>query len=65
MLTRRYPAGDAKVAIIDERDLATQDLATAKDEVRQFKQEARAAHVPDTWIDPEGTPPPWWVDPER
>jgi hypothetical protein len=64
MLTRRYPAGDAKVAIIDERDLAAQELASAKDDLRQFKQQAREASVPDHWIDPEGTPPPWWVNPD-
>lgn len=65
MLTRRYPAGEAKAAIIDERDLATQDVALAKDDLRQFKQQASEARVPDAWIDPDGTPPAWWVDPDR
>jgi len=64
MLTRRYPAGDAKQAIIDERDLAIKDLADARKELKQFKDEARRAGIPDSWIDPEGTPPPWWVDPD-
>jgi hypothetical protein len=64
MLTRRYPAGDAKLAIIDERDTALRDLAEARAEVKTFKEQARAAGVPDRWIDPDGTPPPWWVDPD-
>jgi hypothetical protein len=64
MLTRRYPAGDAKLAIIDERDDAAKELADARAEVKTFKQDARSAGVPDSWIDPEGTPPPWWVDPD-
>lgn len=64
MLTRRYPAGEAKQEILDERDAATKAVAEARDEVREFKHEARAAGIPDRWIDPEGTPPPWWVDPD-
>jgi len=64
MLTRRYPAGDAKQAIIDERDLAIKELADARKELKQFKEEARRAAVPDSWIDPEGAPPAWWVDPD-
>jgi hypothetical protein len=64
MLTRRYPAGDAKLAIIDERDAAAKALAEARAEVREFKEQAHATSVPDRWIDPEGTPPPWWVDPD-
>jgi hypothetical protein len=64
MLTRRYPAGEAKAAIIDERDAAAKDLAEARAEVREFKQQARAAGVPDRWIDPEGQAPPWWIDPD-
>lgn len=63
MLTRRYPAGDAKAAIIDERDLATREYADAVADVRAFKEDARRAGVPDQWIDPEGDAPPWWVDP--
>ena len=64
MLTRRYPAGQAKAAIIDERDVAARALAEARAEVRDFKQQARAAGVPDRWIDPEGQAPPWWIDPD-
>lgn len=64
MLTRRYPAGEAKQAILDERDAATKDLAGARLDVREFKQAAREAGVPDRWIDPEGPAPPWWVDPD-
>lgn len=64
MLTRRYPAGDAKLAIVEERELAAEDYADALAEVREFKEQARRAGVPDSWIDPEGDPPPWWVDPQ-
>ena len=63
MLTRRYPAGDAKLAIIDEREAATKGFADAVSEVREFKELARRASVPDSWIDPDGDAPPWWVDP--
>ncbi len=63
MLTRRYPAGDAKLAIIEERDQATQAYADAITELRDFTERARAAGVPDKWIDPDGTPPAWWIDP--
>lgn len=64
MLTRRYPAGEAKQAILDEREAATKALAEAHAAVREFKRDARASEIPDRWIDPDGTPPPWWVDPE-
>lgn len=64
MLTRRYPAGDAKLAIIEERDEATKEYATAVSNVREFKEEARRAGVPDSWIDPDGDAPPWWSDPQ-
>jgi hypothetical protein len=64
MLTRRYPAGEAKLAILDEREAAAKALADARTELREFKEEARATGVPDRWIDPEGTPPPWWIDPD-
>lgn len=63
MLTRRYPAGDAKLAIIDERDAATKELAEAIGEVRDFKEQARAEGIPHHWIDPDGEQPQWWVDP--
>ncbi len=63
MLTRRYPAGDAKLAIIDERDAATKELAEAIGEVREFKEQARAEGIPHHWIDPDGEAPAWWVDP--
>jgi len=64
MLTRRYPAGEAKLAILEERDAATKALADARVEVRDFKEQARVSSIPDRWIDPEGTPPPWWIDPD-
>jgi hypothetical protein len=63
MLTRRYPAGEAKLAIIDERDAALKELGETQVELREFKRQAREAGVPDQWIDPEGTPPSWWIDP--
>lgn len=64
MLTRRYPAGDAKLAIIEDRDAAQKEYADAVAEVREFKELARRAGVPDSWIDPDGDAPPWWVDPQ-
>jgi len=64
MLTRRYPAGEAKLAILEERDAAAKALADARVEVRDFKEQARSSSIPARWIDPEGTPPPWWIDPD-
>jgi hypothetical protein len=64
MLTSRYPTGEAKRAILEERDAATKALADARVEIRDFKEQARVSSIPDRWIDPEGTPPPWWIDPD-
>lgn len=64
MLSSRYPAGDAKRAILDERDAAAKALADARVEVREFKEQARSSDIPAAWIDPAGTSPPWWIDPD-
>lgn len=64
MLTSRYPTGEAKRAILEERDAAAKALADARVEVRDFKEQARASSIPDRWIDPQGTPPSWWIDPD-
>jgi len=51
MLSRRYPAGEAKQAILDERERARKELAAAVEELDQLEEAARRAGVPQRWIE--------------
>ncbi len=52
MMTRNYPRGDAKQAIIEERSKAQAELADAQRELADLPSEARAADVPPAWVEP-------------
>ncbi len=65
MLSRDYPKGEAKAAIIKEREDAAKAVSDARAAVGEFKEQARRASVPDRWIDPDGDAPTWWTDPDE
>ena len=52
MMTRNYPRGEAKEAILDERGKAQTELAAAQRELGELPNEARAADVPPAWVEP-------------
>ena len=63
MMSRRYPLGEAKAKIIEEREKAEKAVAQAVAEQQQFLEEARRAGVPHHWVEPESNvSEPWWRD---
>lgn len=50
MRSRGYPAGDARAAIVAERDAAAEALRAAERELEALPEQARRAGAPPGWI---------------
>jgi hypothetical protein len=50
MRRRRRPRGDAKQAIMDELELAREEIATSQQNLEKLEKTARRAGAPSSWL---------------